>query len=46
MRNKLQVIKGLTFQGAKKLEILRLKKNNISQLKDGAFYDLHNLREL
>lgn len=45
-RNKLRSIDGLTFQDLVNLNTLRLKRNNITQLKDGAFFGLKELRKL
>lgn len=45
-RNKLRLIEGLTFQGLSSLEVLKLQRNNISKLTDGAFWGLARMRVL
>ena len=45
-RNKLESIDGLTFSNLTKLLTLQLKRNNITQLKDGCFFGLARLQEL
>lgn len=45
-RNRLRLIEGLTFQGLSNLEVLKLQRNNISKLTDGAFFGLARMRTL
>ena len=45
-RNRLRLIEGLTFQGLSSLEVLKLQRNNISKLTDGAFWGLARMRTL
>lgn len=45
-RNRIRVIEGLTFQGLDSLEVLRLQRNNISKLTDGAFWGLSRIHVL
>ena len=42
-RNELQIIQGLSLTGLKNLKELRLKRNKIETLHDGAFWPLENL---
>lgn len=42
-KNKLKQIGGLTFQDLKNLKVLKLRKNSISKIYDGAFYGLDKL---
>lgn len=42
-KNKLKQIGGLTFQDLKNLKVLKLRKNSISKIDDGAFYGLDKL---
>ena len=46
MKNLLHTIDGLTFQGLDSLQLLRLKRNDITELMDGAFYGLTQLSSL
>lgn len=45
-RNHLDVIDGLTFKSLEQLTVLKLKKNRIKHLMDGAFYGLKNIAVL
>lgn len=45
-RNRIRVIEGLTFQGLDSLEVLKLQRNNISKLTDGAFWGLSRIHVL
>ena len=45
-RNRIRLIEGLTFQGLDSLEVLRLQRNNISKLTDGAFWGLARMHAL
>ena len=45
-RNRIRQIEGLTFQGLSSLEVLKLQRNNISKLTDGAFWDLAKMKIL
>lgn len=42
-KNKLKEIGGLTFQDLRNLKVLKLRKNSISKILDGAFYGLDKL---
>jgi len=44
--NRLQRIKGLTFQGLSSVVSLRLRRNLLTQLMDGAFYGLTNIESM
>jgi hypothetical protein len=44
--NAIEAVDGLSLQGLKDLQILKLAKNGIKTLGDGAFYGLGNLQEL
>lgn len=39
-------MEGLTFQGLSSLEVLKLQRNSISKLTDGAFWDLAKMKTL
>lgn len=39
-------MEGLTFQGLSSLEVLKLQRNSISKLTDGAFWDLAKMKSL
>ena len=45
-KNRVTSIDGLTFEPLRRLETLRLRRNNITQLKDGCFFKLDRLRTL
>jgi hypothetical protein len=45
-RNRIRLIEGLTFQGLDSLEVLKLQRNNISKLTDGAFWGLSKMHVL
>lgn len=45
-RNRIRLIEGLTFQGLDSLEVLKLQRNNISKLTDGAFWGLAKMHTL
>lgn len=45
-RNRLTKIEGLTFDGLMSLSALRLRRNEISQLFDGAFFGLSSIQQL
>lgn len=45
-RNRIRLIEGLTFQGLDSLEVLRLQRNSISRLTDGAFWGLSRMHAL
>lgn len=40
------MIEGLTFQGLDSLEVLKLQRNNLSKLTDGAFWGLSKMHVL
>lgn len=39
-------MEGLTFQGLSSLEVLKLQRNSIGKLTDGAFFDLAKMKVL
>jgi hypothetical protein len=45
-RNRIKIVEGLTFQGLDSLRSLKMQRNGISKLKDGAFFGLNNMEEL
>ena len=45
-RNRLAKIEGLMFDGLTSLTSLRLRRNEITQLFDGAFFGLTSIQEL
>lgn len=45
-RNRIKVIESLTFQGLDSLKSLKMQRNGISNLMDGAFFGLNNMEEL
>lgn len=45
-RNRIRQVEGLTFQGLSSLEVLKLQRNSISKLTDGAFWDLAKMKVL
>lgn len=45
-RNKIKEINALTFKYLEHLKTLKLKRNQISELKDGAFYGLISIDKL
>ena len=45
-RNRLRQVEGLTFQGLASLEVLKLQRNNISKLTDGALWGLAKMKTL
>nr|XP_033814584.1 leucine-rich repeats and immunoglobulin-like domains protein 3 isoform X1 [Geotrypetes seraphini] len=45
-RNKIKMIDGLTFQGLGALKSLKMQRNSISKLMDGAFWGLSNMEIL
>lgn len=45
-RNRVRQVEGLTFQGLASLEVLKLQRNNISKLTDGAFWGLAKMKVL
>ena len=45
-RNRLNKIEGLTFDGLISLTVLRLRRNEITQLFDGAFFGLSAIQQL
>ncbi|XP_015280668.1 PREDICTED: leucine-rich repeats and immunoglobulin-like domains protein 2 [Gekko japonicus] len=45
-RNRIKVIESLTFQGLDSLKSLKLHRNGISRLMDGALFGLDNMEEL
>lgn len=45
-RNRLRRIEGLTFQGLLGLRSLRMQRNGITRLMDGAFFGLSNMEVL
>lgn len=45
-RNRIRLVEGLTFKGLSSLEVLKLHRNNINKLTDGAFWDLAKMKVL
>ena len=45
-RNRIKVIDSLTFQGLDSLKSLKMQRNGINRLMDGAFFGLDNMEEL
>lgn len=45
-RNRLRQVEGLSFQGLASLEVLKLQRNNITKLTDGAFWGLAKMKVL
>lgn len=45
-RNRIDVIESLTFQGLDSLKSLKMQRNGISKLMDGAFFGLDAMEEL
>jgi len=45
-RNRIHTIEGLLFQGLDSLVSLKLKRNVITDLMDGAFYGLSKIQNL
>lgn len=45
-RNQLVTIEALTFTKLQQLTILKLKRNRISELQDGAFFGLIKIKSL
>ena len=44
--NRLQRVKGLTFQGLSSVVSLRLRRNSLTELMDGAFYGLTSVENM
>lgn len=44
--NKISEIEGITFKGLGKLQHLNLRRNLLTEMLDGAFYELQNLKKL
>jgi len=44
--NRLQRIQGLTFEGLLNVVSLRLRRNSLSELMDGAFYGLTSIQNM
>lgn len=45
-RNKIRIVDSLTFKGMEALQSLKLQRNGITKLMDGAFFGLINMEEL
>lgn len=45
-RNRIRQVEGLTFQSLSNLEVLKLQRNSISKLTDGAFWGLASMKTL
>lgn len=45
-RNKIKIVESLTFKGMDSLKILKMQRNSITKLMDGAFFGLTNIEEL
>lgn len=45
-RNKIKIVESLTFKGMDSLKSLKMQRNGITKLMDGAFFGLNNIEEL
>lgn len=45
-RNKIKIVESLTFKGMDSLKSLKMQRNGIAKLMDGAFFGLNNIEEL
>lgn len=45
-RNKIKVVDSLTFKGMESLKSLKMQRNGITKLMDGAFFGLNGIEEL
>lgn len=45
-RNKIKIVDSLTFKGLDSLTSLKMQRNGITKLMDGAFFGLNNIEEL
>uniref|UniRef100_A0A803WCM4 Leucine rich repeats and immunoglobulin like domains 2 n=1 Tax=Ficedula albicollis TaxID=59894 RepID=A0A803WCM4_FICAL len=45
-RNRIKIVESLTFQGLESLKSLKMQRNGMSRLMDGAFFGLGNIEEL
>lgn len=45
-RNRIKIVESLTFQGLESLKSLKMQRNGISRLMDGAFFGLNSIEEL
>lgn len=45
-RNKIKIVDSLTFKGMDLLKSLKMQRNGITKLMDGAFFGLNNMEEL
>lgn len=45
-RNKIKLVDSLTFKGMDSLKSLKMQRNGITNLMDGAFFGLNNIEEL
>lgn len=45
-RNRIKIVESLTFQGLESLKSLKMQRNGINRLMDGAFFGLGNIEEL
>lgn len=45
-RNKIKIVDSLTFKGMDSLRSLKMQRNGITKLMDGAFFGLNNIEEL
>lgn len=45
-RNKIKVVDSLTFKGMDSLKSLKMQRNGITKLMDGAFFGLNSIEEL
>lgn len=45
-RNKIKIVDSLTFKGMDSLRSLKMQRNSITKLMDGAFFGLNNIEEL
>lgn len=45
-RNRIKIVESLTFKGMDSLKSLKMQRNGITKLMDGAFFGLNNIEEL
>lgn len=45
-RNKIKIVDSLTFKGMDSLKSLKMQRNGITKLMDGAFFGLNSMEEL
>ena len=45
-RNRIKIVESLTFKGMESLKSLKMQRNGVAKLMDGAFFGLNNIEEL